>query len=342
MLRFRWNLVTAVIAAAAVCATAIGQDSANQGATEDRGGVEVNVQIGDAAAPGRLEQLSDFHLAAWLILENDTQVQVSQFAHEQAADKRVKKFAKNAATTHSELIAALHKQMGMAEAADGRFDTAQVLQEIAARLASTQSRSGRYTYGYRGSDLAEPAADTEQSARPEPDQQADDTQEQDDSEEQDDLARTDQQSREQRRDERQDLREQRREELRRQVGDRDRQSLAEVLPVLRDNLPAILDAVGEAIEGTEAETTGLAFLQWKQQLAERYAQSVIEELKKSPKENFDQAYLGFQVASHLRMIDTMQVAKQHASPELASTLDQNMSQLQDQLQQVRDLMHEVN
>jgi hypothetical protein len=114
--------------------------------------------------------------------------------------------------------------------------------------------------------------------------------------------------------------------------------LRDVLPVLRENLPLILDTLGETIEGTSAEVTGLAFIALKRQLGDKYTQSMVDELGRSRGGDVGQAYLGFVIAEHLRLIDTLEVAQQHASPELRQVFQRQAERAQARLQQARQLM----
>ena len=80
----------------------------------------------------------------------------------------------------------------------------------------------------------------------------------------------------------------------------------------------------------------MAFVELKRQLGEKYIESMKAEMEKA--ENVDQVYLGFEVAANLKLLDTMQVAKQHASPELKLVLQDGIDTTQSQLQEARRLM----
>lgn len=280
-------------------------------------GVRVQVRVGDA--PGqlqRLSQLSDFHLAAWVILENDVQVRVSQYAEEHAQNEEVRNFAQRMVDSHRDLITTLRAPFVGEDRDEGEFDFGEVLQDISQRLAESESTSAA-----RGAerDVNQRSTDNASAVR-----------------EGADAGRQRDETRAQRREERRA-----RADRSRARESRVRNRLNDVLPVLRDNLPQILDVLGDAIEGTEAEVTGLAFIQLKRQLTDKLAKSMIDELGRSQGAQFDQAYLGWQVVAHLKMIDTIEVARQHASPALVPILDRNIESMENQLAQARTLMTKV-
>jgi hypothetical protein len=295
MKRCHWMLSTMIVIGAAV--SSLRADEAER---QKRSSPGLTVRAEASATLERFSQLTDFHLASWVILENDAQVRVSRFAEQNAKDKRVKELAGKMVESHTHLMAVLHAHLGIADIPDGDFDFGEALQEVADRLAKTRPSSSR-------------------TARENPVDQGSTSDAEEDSEER---AR----------------RERRTQDANRDLRDRLRNN---VLPVLRDNLPAILDVLGEAIEETEAEITGLAFIRLKQQLGEKFAASVIEELKRNNEEDLDQGYLGFQIAAHLRLLDTIEVAKSHASPALAATLDLQLADVGEQLDRVHTLMKEV-
>src|SRR5690606_3829301 len=103
---------------------------------------------------------------------------------------------------------------------------------------------------------------------------------------------------------------------------------------LRDNLPGLVEEVSASMNAMEDrnEETGLAFVDFKRQLGERYAASLIEEMERGPQQDVDPAYLGIMTAAHLQIIDTMTVAREHASPELQKTLDEQISAARERLQ----------
>lgn len=114
----------------------------------------------------------------------------------------------------------------------------------------------------------------------------------------------------------------------------------EAVQTLRENLPQLLEQLGESVDSAERENENvrLAFIELKRQLGERYAASLIEELERGPRDDVDPGYLGIQVASHIQLIDTMTVAKQHASPELQGLLQQGIDAAWLRLQRARQLM----
>ena len=367
-----------------------------------------------AVNEGKIDQLSDFHLASWILLENEVQLQVSRMAADRAQNPQVKEFAQRMVQAHSQLVHRLHRPLRQfsRRGAGGEFDFAEVLEEVTRRLDAVDDRR---RLGYRGAE-EEPAGRDElqqerRDVRQEREELRDARQERDllDSDERpDNEANENDDVREQReelQEERQDRREARREaglfnrteeeaerlqqerreveeareDLRRARDDRElfdrdrnertdpedaavrreREELREereerraarrdrrlldgdAREALRQNLPEILGLIGEAVEAADQDTVGLPFIQLKRQLAHQNAQSMVTELKRQPEGDFDQGYLGFALAHHLRMIDTMTVAKRHASPELSRVLDDSIVSMQEHLGQARQLMQAI-
>lgn len=281
----------------------------------------------DRATPASPERrLSDYHLAAWVILENDVQVRVSRFVQGIGDDKRVRRFAERMADSDRDLIAALHGPLPGADRRDGAFDAGRVLQDIADRLAKVQASrpAAPEDSGAKSQTAQEPAKhrDTGDATAP--------------------ATQHAEHQRGQSRQERQDLREQRRDELRGLAGDRDRKgAIAEVGPVIRDNLPLILDTLGDAIQRSGAQTIGMSFIELRREITRKFADSMIHELEGRRGQGFDQAYLDFEIASHLKLINTMEAIKTQASADLSGAIDRHLATVNKQLQEARDLVHEV-
>lgn len=125
-------------------------------------------------------------------------------------------------------------------------------------------------------------------------------------------------------------REQRREEL--------RERAQELMPVIRENLPMILEFVGKTIEEGKADSQGQQWLQLKQQLAERRADSMTKSLGEIGADKFDEAFLHYQCLAHQEFIDTLELFKQQASDGLHPTLDEALAIARQHLDRTHQLM----
>ena len=78
-------------------------------------------------------------------------------------------------------------------------------------------------------------------------------------------------------------------------------------------------------------------LQIKKELGEQCLKTTQSELSAKKGADFDKCYMTQQVMAHLHMIDTMTVYKNHASPAVQSLLDEGISTAQTHLTHAKDL-----
>ena len=67
---------------------------------------------------------------------------------------------------------------------------------------------------------------------------------------------------------------------------------------------------------------GLNFVQMKQQIGQKLLELQQRDLDEKQGSQFDKCYIGGQIGAHMQVLATLEVARQHVSPELASLLDQ--------------------
>jgi hypothetical protein len=302
--------------------------------------------------------LSDYYLSAWLMTEVSQQMSINELANKQAQRDEVKQLAQELIEDQRQLASRLHSVGLIAHRTEA--DLGPVLQVLAARVAQRirQAAPGsdeRVILGFRGSRApAEAEAATEDAAeeleqqagrevlselregrREVRDQRTEVRRERQDVQplRRDDAAEERAEYREAR-DELRGARDRQRDQRREAIGE----VLAEAGPVLRENLPLILDFVGRAIEQGSADSHGEQWIRLKHQLSERKAASIKNELQQRQGSDFDQAFLEYQCLAQVGMVDMLQVFQQHASPELRSTIDESLAAARDRLERVRQLL----
>jgi hypothetical protein len=264
----------------------------------------------------RLSQLHDFHFATWVLIESDSINNVNRWAEEQVRDPAVKEFAQDSIAAHDRLMSQLRAPIAQSFQEEGgsandKFDFGLVLQEISKRLnetnAATASPAETTVVVETPRDV--PATSASESPRAQAEARR---------------------PRERRLGQR----------LADAARDGDNRRTRETVQMLRDNLPRLLDELGASVDAADqnSENVGLAFIELKRQLSERYAKSMIEELGQGPQADIVPGYLGIQLVSNLQLINTMTVAQQHASPELQGTFQQGIDDARVRVQRTRELM----
>ena len=62
----------------------------------------------------------------------------------------------------------------------------------------------------------------------------------------------------------------------------------------------------------------------KQQIGQKLLNMQRKELEEKDGSQFDKRYIGAQIGAHMQVLATLEVARQYASPELASLLDKGI------------------
>jgi predicted outer membrane protein len=103
--------------------------------------------------------------------------------------------------------------------------------------------------------------------------------------------------------------------------------------------------VGVDRGGVNVDVAGPAGnLDWNKihkELADKCLQSTKEEFEKHQGRDFDQAYLGQQLLAHMQVVDSLEVLKNHASPQLRQILEKEQQMAQGHLEEVRQLMGSI-
>lgn len=86
---------------------------------------------------------------------------------------------------------------------------------------------------------------------------------------------------------------------------------------------------------------GLDFMALKQELAAKCLQSHRQELSQKQGAEFDQCYIGMQIAAHMHALDTMEVFQGHVSSELRQTLADGTQTVRMHLDHAKQLMREL-
>jgi len=235
-----------------------------------------------------IRKLNDFQLASWVLIDNDAQLRISQYAASVAKDRQIEQFAQRMIQAHRELSDRLHQPLRdkLAEhrpeavADTEEFDVGGVLEEIGRQLEAAQPETVRP----RPSNDRGVRSGTS-NGRPEDDRE----------------------------------REGAREEAQLNCQ---REQLGEA----RDQLDRRRDERSIAEDGRDDA---------------RDVESVIKELEESRGEQFGQSYLGFQVAMHIQRINSTEVARQQASPDLARVLSDGIEMSKGHLESARRRMHEL-
>jgi len=78
-----------------------------------------------------------------------------------------------------------------------------------------------------------------------------------------------------------------------------------------------------------------------EQMAQQCLESSKQELGRHQGADLDQAYMGMQLAGHMKMQDELKVLRNHASPELRQQIDKSLQVVQGHLQQARQIKEQL-
>lgn len=309
-----------------------------------------------------VDSLSDFELATWLLIESDGHYRISQTAERQAHNADVKQFAqrmlKHRNDFHNQLLRTLRVsgEEDTRSSDDASSNVGALLDELSVRLQARDVAAPSSSLATRPpldkdaniNDGIPPAErrETLPNSVPQdlnaPTIRPTETRNLTEDATPENTVR--EAAQEVRRDRLQDRLERlgiRRDSANR-VGARDnrvRDLMRDALPVIRQNLPEILDVLGEVAEDAGGEPSSLALMQLQREISQNLTTRINDELSRTPGA-FDQGYLGYELVAHDRMISAIQVAKQYASPSLRSVLEQQLVPLNGQLLEARRLMQE--
>jgi len=316
-------------------------------------------------------RLTDAQIATWLLIENQELIEISQHVADYATDDSVKKFARSVVDQHGRMATKLHQPIAatFGQANKESVNIGEVFSQIADRIESEQftdrDRRPLRQLNDRAEDRREDVEELRKDVREQREERREAVQE-----EREDVgeARRDVERRDGERDDNREVREAReevretrrenvvegrqqiqeeRQEVRNDVRDGDvrRERLRRALPMLRDSLPDIIDAIGSAIEESErmnADSTDLAVLHFKHDVSRRNTDRLKQELMAKQGDNhLDEAYLGYVLLAHLEMIDTLETASQRSSATLKPTLNEGLAMVKEHLTQAKGLMKQA-
>jgi len=91
-------------------------------------------------------------------------------------------------------------------------------------------------------------------------------------------------------------------------------------------------------DATKNESQDQGHMQIKRELADECLTSVRRELGQKSGQEFDDCYVGMQIAAHMGMVNELKVLERHASPELAAVLKEGQATAQKHLDHAKQLM----
>jgi putative membrane protein len=96
-----------------------------------------------------------------------------------------------------------------------------------------------------------------------------------------------------------------------------------------------------AAGGQPQSSAGLNFVRIKQQLGQQCLASSKQELEQKDGNEFDECFLGLQIAKHMEMIDTLKVFSHYASENLDQVIEEAEDSAQEHLDRAKDLIKDV-
>ena len=83
-------------------------------------------------------------------------------------------------------------------------------------------------------------------------------------------------------------------------------------------------------------------IELKQELGQQHVATLKAELEGLEGAQFDRCYMGHQLVAHMKMLDTLKVFKEHASPELAQVIQAGIDTTADHLKHARAMMKDFD
>ena len=96
-----------------------------------------------------------------------------------------------------------------------------------------------------------------------------------------------------------------------------------------------------AAGGQARSSAGLNFVRLKQQLGQQCLASAKQELEQKDDKEFDECYIGMQIAKHMEMIDTLKVFSHYASENLDQVIEEGEDTSQEHLDRAKELIKEL-
>lgn len=98
---------------------------------------------------------------------------------------------------------------------------------------------------------------------------------------------------------------------------------------------------GQQFAGARGQGGEIDPLTLKKEIAAQCLNSARAELEQHQGAEFDMCYIGMQIAAHMDAFDTMTVFRNHASPELARTLDEGIKTVRHHLDQAKQIAKDL-
>ncbi len=98
----------------------------------------------------------------------------------------------------------------------------------------------------------------------------------------------------------------------------------------------------EVASGGQARSAaGLNFTRLKQQLGQQCLASAKRELEQKDDHEFDECFIGMQIAKHMEMIDTLKVFSHYASENLDQVIEEGEQAAEEHLEHAKDLIKQL-
>lgn len=96
-------------------------------------------------------------------------------------------------------------------------------------------------------------------------------------------------------------------------------------------------------QATTRQTSGgqINLVELKQRLGQKCLESARKELESKQGAKFDHCYTGMQVGEHMKMLDTLVVFQEYASPQLRSILEEGQKTTEEHLEHAKQLMEKL-
>ena len=113
-------------------------------------------------------------------------------------------------------------------------------------------------------------------------------------------------------------------------------------PVAQGQAPAQGQFQGQpAARPPHAVAGGLNFLMLKHEIDQAMGQAIRKDLERRKGAEFDDAFVGFQIASHIHAVETMKVFRKHASPQFQQVLSEGIKTTEHHLADAQKLMEQL-
>jgi len=93
--------------------------------------------------------------------------------------------------------------------------------------------------------------------------------------------------------------------------------------------------------GREGQGGRLDWLSIHQQIADQCLNSVKQELSKKSTQDFDECFMGQQIAEHMAVIDKLKVLRNYASSDLRQKLEKELQTAESHVQMAQQIEHKL-